>query len=211
MTHSAVVGDKVSGMPRWEPDAESRLRDAALSLFVERGYDAVTVADITERAGLARRTFFRHFPDKREVLYAGSHRLPEGIEKLLDEATPADEPMREAVFDVLVAAGEALLAGPDHQNARRAIIEASPELRERERSKFAEIAAAITRPLVRRGVSTTDAELLGALATQMFRSAYGRTLDDATRSFGSHFRDVVAAASTLTGTQVTHAGVRSGK
>lgn len=202
MTHSAI-GGKVSDMPRWEPDAEMRLRDAAMSLFVERGYDAVTVADITERAGLTRRTFFRHFPDKREVLYAGSHRLPEGIERLLDEATPANEPVRDAVFGVLITAGEALLADPDHQNTRRAIIEASPELRERERSKFAEIAVAITRPLVRRGVSTTDAELLGALATEVFRSAYGRTLDDATRSFASHFRNVVATASTLTETQVT--------
>ena len=63
-------------MPRWDPRAEDRLRDAALELFLEHGYDNVTVAQITERAGLTRRTFSRYFTDKRDVLFAGSEQLP---------------------------------------------------------------------------------------------------------------------------------------
>ena len=55
-------------MGRWDPDAEGRLRTAALELFLERGYELTTVADIAERAGLTARTFFRYFADKREVL-----------------------------------------------------------------------------------------------------------------------------------------------
>jgi AcrR family transcriptional regulator len=59
-------------MPRWEPDAQGRLQRAAMTLFLERGYAAVTVAEIADRAGLTKRTFFNHFPDKREVLFAGA-------------------------------------------------------------------------------------------------------------------------------------------
>jgi AcrR family transcriptional regulator len=58
-------------MSRWEPDARGRLGQAAIELYVERGFDDTTVADIAERAGLTERTFFRHFADKREVLFAG--------------------------------------------------------------------------------------------------------------------------------------------
>src|SRR5271170_3003510 len=62
-------------MPRWEPDGLIRLQAAALELFHEKGYDATTVAEISLVAGLTERTFFRHFTDKREVLFAGSQIL----------------------------------------------------------------------------------------------------------------------------------------
>src|ERR1039458_8546224 len=58
-------------MARWEPNARERLVRAALDLFTEQGYDATTVNEIADRAGLTKTTFFRHFPDKREVLFAG--------------------------------------------------------------------------------------------------------------------------------------------
>ena len=61
-------------MGRWEPDARDRLERAALELFVEHGFDPVTVPEITARAGLTTRTFFRHFADKREVLFADADR-----------------------------------------------------------------------------------------------------------------------------------------
>ena len=61
----------LSLMGRWEPNARERLIRAALDLFTEQGYDATTVSEIAERAGgLTKTTFFRHFPDKREVLFA---------------------------------------------------------------------------------------------------------------------------------------------
>src|SRR6476659_9679295 len=69
----------IVGMPRWDPCAEDRLRDAALELFLERGYENVTVAEITERAGLTRRSFSRYFADKRDVLFAGSEQLPAAL------------------------------------------------------------------------------------------------------------------------------------
>ena len=59
-------------MGRWEPDARGRLEQAALALYLERGFENTTVAEIAERAGLTERTFFRYFADKREVLFSGS-------------------------------------------------------------------------------------------------------------------------------------------
>ena len=58
-------------MGRWEPDARGRLMRAALELYAERGYEQTTVADLAEHAGVTERTFFRHFADKREVLFFG--------------------------------------------------------------------------------------------------------------------------------------------
>jgi hypothetical protein len=58
-------------MTRWEPNARGRLEQAALALYGERGFENTTVAEIAARAGLTERTFFRHFADKREVLFAG--------------------------------------------------------------------------------------------------------------------------------------------
>src|SRR5436305_14713838 len=79
-------------MARWEPGAKLRLVDAAVELFLEQGYEHTSVAEIAERAGLAKSSFFRHFPDKREVLLAGqdvlSQLLADGIATAPPEATP---------------------------------------------------------------------------------------------------------------------------
>src|ERR1700749_1824687 len=91
----------MAGMTRWEPDARGRLQRAALELYSERGYDQTTVAEIARRAGLTERTFFRHFADKREVLFAGSgplqERLVQGIAEAPDGLAPIDAV--EATFE----------------------------------------------------------------------------------------------------------------
>ncbi len=66
-------------MVRWEPNAQGRLEQAALDLYVERGFEQTTVAEIAKRAGLTERTFFRYFADKREVLFGGSKHLEEEL------------------------------------------------------------------------------------------------------------------------------------
>ena len=79
-------------MSRWRPDAQGRLIGAAIELFGEQGYEATTVAEIAQRAGLTKRTFFRYFSDKREVLFSGSHELQrlwlEGVAAAPADATP---------------------------------------------------------------------------------------------------------------------------
>src|SRR4051812_25335726 len=106
-------------MARWEPNAEGRLREAAMQLYVERGYEQTTVADIAERAGLTPRTFFRYFADKREVLFAGSQALERGMREALDNnAGPMD-----AVASALEAAAQMLGGNREFSRARQTIID----------------------------------------------------------------------------------------
>src|SRR5579875_4124931 len=92
-------------MARWEPNARQRLERAALELFVERGYDATTVAEIAERAGLTKSTFFRHFSDKREVLFGGQDRMTELFVGAARDAPP-DATVVDCLAAALVAAAE---------------------------------------------------------------------------------------------------------
>src|ERR1700721_3510832 len=84
---------RIGLMPRWEPQARDRLRDAALELFLAHGFDNVTVAEITERAGLTRRTFSRYFADKRDVLFDGSDQLPAVLAAAVGRADPGLPPI----------------------------------------------------------------------------------------------------------------------
>src|SRR3954463_1146991 len=114
-------------MGRWEPEAPERLERAALELFLERGFDHVTVAEIAARAGLTARTFFRHFADKREVLFAGSADLQARLVQALEATPDPPTPMRAAA-PPLAAAAAALGQPPEHSRQRQTIINANPEL-----------------------------------------------------------------------------------
>jgi AcrR family transcriptional regulator len=156
---------------RWEAGASSRLRDAALQLYTERGFEQTTVAEIADRAGLTARTFFRHFADKREVLFAGSADLVSGLEHALAGAPAGATPM-EAVAVALDAAAEFLGGDHEHSRRRQAVIGATPELRERELNKMASLAAALAEGLRRRGVPEPDASLAAEAGIVVFRVAF---------------------------------------
>src|SRR6202021_1251897 len=146
-------------MSRWEPDARGRLEQAALDLYVERGFEQTTVAEIAARAGLTERTFFRHFADKREVLFGGSALLQERIVAGVAGAPQGDGPL-DAVSCGLAAA--ATMLGEfrrDLSRQRQAVIAANPELRERELAKLADYAAAVVIALRQRGVREPKATL----------------------------------------------------
>src|ERR1700754_3710273 len=119
-------------MARWEPDSQGKLRKTALALYAERGFEQTTVAEIAARAGLTERTFFRHFADKREVLFGGSALLQERIVAGVTEAPAQDGPL-DAVSRGL-AAGADMLGEfrRDLSRQRHDVIAANPELRERE-------------------------------------------------------------------------------
>jgi len=119
-------------MGRWEPDSRGRLQEAALALYAERGFDQTTAAEIAARAGVTERTFFRHFTDKREVLFGGSGLLRERIVSGVAGAPAGHTPL-EAVARGLDAAA-ALLgeARRDLSAQRQVVIATNPELRERE-------------------------------------------------------------------------------
>ncbi|MGI4814516.1 MAG: TetR family transcriptional regulator, partial [Janthinobacterium lividum] len=144
-------------MGRWEPDAESRFRAAALELFGEIGYEQTTVAAIAARAGLTARTFFRYFADKREVLFNGSERLQQSMVDALAQA-PAEASAIDAITAALTKAGDFF----DNDlrpfaRLRSTVIAANMDLRERELIKLATLSAALAQALRERGVGEPDA------------------------------------------------------
>ncbi len=122
-------------MGRWEPNSRERLQEAALVLFSERGFDQTTAAQIAERAGLTERTFFRHFTDKREVLFAGSDLLRDRIVEGVAGAAQADGAL-DAVCRGLDAGAAILGDFRRDLSLRRHAVIADPELRERELAKL---------------------------------------------------------------------------
>jgi AcrR family transcriptional regulator len=161
-------------MARWQPDARERLVAAALDLFNERGYDETTVAQIAERAGLTKSTFFRHFPDKRDVLAAGQ----DAIARLLREgiaAAPADATPLATVCSGLKAAAAAFTSfNRDLAPRLQAAIAASAELQERYALKQIGLALAMSEALQSRGVPGPTAALAAELGALAFKTAYAR-------------------------------------
>lgn len=165
-------------MPRWEQGAQDRLREAALALFLERGYENVTVAQITERAGLTRRTFSRYFADKRDVLFAGSDQLPAALADAVVKADPALTPF-QALLGALEQVGDMMAAQvAPHAAQRQAIVDSSTELQERGRTKFAAVCDALDAALQQRGATPPTAGLLANVGVAIFRTAFGRWVDE---------------------------------
>jgi len=167
----------INAVTRWEPNARGRLAQAALELYGEHGFEQTTVAEIAERAGLTERTFFRHFADKREVLFAGAGTLQEVVVGAVAGAPDAAAPIDAAVAGV-EAAGAVLGEGREYARQRQAVISANAELRERELIKLASLASAIADALRRRGVREPAASLSAEVAIAAFRIAFERWVNE---------------------------------
>jgi len=163
-------------MVRWQPGAGDRLKDAALDLFEEHGYEATTVADIAERAGVTKRTFFRYFADKREVLFVDPEPLYSYGTAALRDADAGLAPA-EAMFAVLTDVGERLTQIADQPARRRRVIAASPELREREQQKLADLTTVLVTGLAARGLPDAEATLVARVGLAVFASAWERWVD----------------------------------
>lgn len=165
-------------MPRWEQGAEDRLREAALELFLKHGYENVTVAQITERAGLTRRTFSRYFADKRDVLFAGSEQLPAALADAVLKADAALSPF-EAIISAFERVGDVVAdrVAP-YAAQRQAVIDRSPELQERGRTKFTAVSDALDAALRQRGTAPSTAGLLANVGVAIFRTAFRRWVDE---------------------------------
>lgn len=166
-------------MARWQPDARERLVRAALDLFAEQGYDDTTVVQIAERAGLTKSTFFRHFPDKREVLAAGQNTLCQLLSDAIAAAPNSATPL-EMVADALAAAAGAFI--PERRDLvqkMQTAITASTELQEREVLKRVGLASALTDALKDRGVTDPTASLAAELGILALKIAHVRWSDSA--------------------------------
>ncbi len=187
-------------MGRWEPDSRGRLQEAALALFSERGFDQTTAAEIAKQAGVTERTFFRHFADKREVLFGGSALLRERIVTGVVEA-PEGAAALDAVANGLDAGASMLGEGRrDLAAQRHAVIAANPELTERELAKGADYSGAVAATLRERGVVEPQATLAAGMGMTVFRVALerwangedDRDLNAIMRAAMAELRDVAA-------------------
>lgn len=174
-------------MGRWEPDAQGRLEQAALDLYLERGYDQTTVAEIAARAGLTERTFFRHFTDKREVLFRGEV-LAEAMAAGVDSAPAAATPL-DAVAAALESTSDFFADRRDHARRRQVVITANPALQERELIKLASLATTMADALRSRGVAAATASLVAEAGIAVFKVAFETWLDgDGDRPLADHIR-----------------------
>ena len=164
-------------MGRWEPNARGRLAQAALTLYAEQGFEQTTAAEIARAAGLTERTFFRHFADKREVLFYGTDAMRDLMVRVIGDAPPGTAAL-DAVGRVLQMTGTVIQENGDIARLRAGVVSANPELRERELVKLAEMAAATAGALRGRGVPGPAADLAAELGIAVYKVAFARWISE---------------------------------
>ena len=165
-------------MVRWEPNAQGRLESAAMELYLDRGFDQTTVAEIAARAGLTERTFFRYYADKREVLFGGAVILHDLLVHEIETAPPELGPL-DAVATALAAAGGMMQPNAAQSRQRQSVIDANPVLQERELIKLASLASAIAVTLRARGTPDPAAGLAAETGIAVFKVAFERWVNQA--------------------------------
>lgn len=187
-------------MARWEPDARGRLVKAAIELFHESGYEGTTVEGIAARAGLTERTFFRHFADKREVLFSGSKDLEKSVVERIGSAPAGRSPL-----DVVAAALAAWAAELEEQadlqfvRARYALVAKHAELQERELIKLANLTVAARKALHARGVPEPAASLAAEAGIAVFKIGFEHWIKERKpKDLAGHIRAALDALRAVT-------------
>ena len=182
--------------PKRRDDVRGRLQEAAWALYAERGYDRTTTAEIAARAGVTERTFFRYFPDKREVAFDG-----DGVFLAMMAAAVAEAPKGLAPMEVLLRtlrSVEQLLEDNRPVNAPRlAIIARTPALRERQSAKGAAMIAGLAEALQRRGVEEKLAALTARTGMALFDHAVHAWYEDPSVSLSSYLDQSLQALRAL--------------
>jgi AcrR family transcriptional regulator len=160
-------------MPRWEAGAQSRLTQAAYELYIERGFEHVTVAEIAARAGLTKRTFFRYFDDKREVLFSGAPAFQDAVVDAVANASEEVAPIDTVVAALAVVGGGITEIG-EGARVRQRLIDSSSDLQEREMIKMIALKDAIGVALQSRGVPGSEASLTAQAGVAVFQTAFER-------------------------------------
>jgi AcrR family transcriptional regulator len=187
-------------MVRWEPGARERLQTAALELFATRGFEQTTAAEIAQAVGLTERTFFRHFSDKREVLFYGQQEFLQAFIDGVDAAPPDASPL-EVIASALQAAASFF---PDerrpYSRLRQSVIDQNPALRERELHKLAGLATTVAEALRARGIGEPAATLAAQSGATVFGIAFAQWIRDGERrSLSDIASDVLHELLNLTG------------
>lgn len=190
------------GVPRSGAEARRRLQQAALELYRERGFDQTTTAEIAARAGVNERTFFRHFPDKREVLFDGEADLRAALMQAVAEAPDGLQPL-ETLLYAFRKAGRILEENRPFSEPRLAIIAVTPALRERDLAKAASLTEAVAEALRQRGVADRLASLAAQTGWAAFHHAAQAWIDDPSRSLDAHLLQAVHDLRTLSATTLS--------
>jgi AcrR family transcriptional regulator len=185
-------------MGRWLPGSQERLVSAALALYDERGFEQTAVADIAERAGVTERTFFRYFSDKREVLFAGTPRLHNGVMEAI-ESQPTGGRALTIMREAMVAGATLLGIERDYAALRSRVIAASPSLVERELLKLATLARNATLALIDRGIPAPMAALAAETGVTIFKVAFDDWIAADDGDIAEHVRLGFSRLDALTG------------
>ena len=172
-------------MPRNAEDARRRLRHAALDLFTEKGFEATTAAEIAARAGVTERTFFRHFPDKREVLFEGQELLGTALTTAIAAVPPGLSPI-ETLQRALAAVTGLFEQNRPFSEPRQRLIAATPALQEREVAKHAALAGTVATALRRRGIEALRADLAAQAGLAVMSYALAGWFADASLPLGAY-------------------------
>lgn len=178
-------------MPRNGAAARRRLQQAALELFQERGYDTTTTAEIAARAGVTERTFFRHFPDKREALFDGEEAFRDDLAAGV-LAAPEDLGPMEALLWTFRSVMPLLEQNRAFSEPRQQVIARTPALQERMRTKTAGLVGALSAALRRRGVDEDLATLAAHMGMAVFSQAATTWLDDPAADLEAHLERAYA-------------------
>ncbi|AQZ63457.1 Transcriptional regulator, TetR family [[Actinomadura] parvosata subsp. kistnae] len=189
-------------MPRSGAEARRRLQQAALELYRERGFDRTTTAEIAARAGLTERTFFRHFPDKREVLFDGEADLRAALTQAIAAAPDGLQPL-DLLLHAFREVEHLLEDNRPFAEPRLRVIAATPALRERDLAKAASIAEAAAQALRRRGVPARPAGLAAHVGWATFHQAAQAWIDDSSQSLDAHLLQAFADLRALCLTALT--------
>ncbi|OPX11482.1 TetR/AcrR family transcriptional regulator [Mycobacterium sp. AT1] len=186
-------------MVRWEPGTRERLQDAALELFAARGYEQTTATEIAQAVGLTERTFFRHFTDKREVLFHGQQALTDAFLAGLHDAPPDASPIDLAVSALRSSASFFDDERRSHSRLRQSVIDANPALQEREALKLVGLGRALGGALRDCGVDDMTADVAAQLAVMAFGIAFAHWIAEGERrSFEAIVMDVVREVGAVT-------------
>ncbi|MER5666531.1 TetR family transcriptional regulator [Streptomyces mirabilis] len=190
-------------MPRSGIEARRRLQQAALELYRDHGFDQTTTAQIAARAGVNERTFFRHFPDKREVLFDGEADLRAALMQEVADA-PDGQPL-DILLCAFRKAGRILEDNRPFSEPRLAVIARTPALRERDLAKTASLTEAVAQALRQRDVPDRLAGLAAQTGWAAFHHAAQAWIDDPSQSLDAHllqaFDDLRALSATVPPTQ----------
>ncbi len=182
-------------MPRDRGNVRRRMREAALELFLEKGYDGTTAAEIAARAGVTERTFFRHFPDKREVLFNEAE-LHARLDAAIAEAPPRLGPL-EAVVWAFQSLAPMFEENRPLAEPGRAVIAQTPALQERQLAKTASITRAITEALQRRKIEPALAGLAAVTGMAVTGHALQAWVQDPSLPLVEHFEQAFQALKQL--------------